>query len=138
MSNTSHPKKIVIVEDNADLAQIYRTKLELIGYTCFIGYNGKVGLYFIQKELPDLVMLDLMVPDISGDQILRKMRSTTWGRDIPVFITSNLDEEEAPKGLRELGISEYLVKANLFGDRLEQLINGLLRPDEQPFTESAE
>ena len=122
------PKKIVIVEDNADLADIYKTRLELQGYVCFIAYNGITGLYFIQKELPDLVLLDLMVPDIAGDQILLRMRSSKWGKDIPVFIVSNLNEADAPAGLRDLGISGYAVKANMADDTIDQIVNSILRP----------
>ena len=128
----SRPKKIVIVEDNMSLADIYKTRLEMIGYTCFVAPNGIVGLYFIQKEQPDLVLLDLMVPDIAGEQILQKMRSSTWGRNIPVFIISNLNEADAPAGLRDLGIAGYAVKANLSNDMIDQIVNGILRPEQQP------
>ena len=124
-------QKIVIVEDNQALAEIYKTRLEAIGYTVFIGYNGITGLYFIQKELPDLVLLDLMVPDIAGDQILLRMRSSVWGKDIPVFIISNLNEADAPQGLRDLGIEGYAVKANLQNDQIDQIVNGILRPTAQ-------
>jgi len=123
------PKRIVIVEDNTDLAQIYKTRLELQGYTCFIGYNGITGLYFIQKEVPDLVLLDLMVPDIAGDQILFKMRASTWGKDIPVFIISNLNEADAPAGLRDYDIEGYAVKANLTDDQIDRIVNAILRPE---------
>lgn len=125
------PKKIVIVEDNSALAEIYKTRLELLGYTCFIGYNGITGLYFIQKEIPDLVLLDLMVPDIAGDQILARMRGSTWGRDIPVVIISNLNEADAPAGLRDLGIVDYVVKANMTDDTIDQIVNRVLRPEVQ-------
>lgn len=124
----AEPQKIVIVEDNQALAEIYKTRLEAIGYTVFLGYNGITGLYFIQKELPDLVLLDLMVPDIAGDQILLRMRSSAWGKDIPVFIISNLNEADAPQGLRDLGIEGYAVKANLQNDQIDQIVNGILRP----------
>ena len=125
-------QKIVIVEDNTALADIYKTRLELLGYTCFIGYNGITGLFFIQKEQPDLVLLDLMVPDIAGDQILQKMRSSTWGKSIKVYIVSNLNESDAPAGLRELGIEGYAIKANLQDNDLDNIVNGILRPTAQP------
>lgn len=127
-------RKIVIVEDNSALAEIYKTRLELLGYTCFIGYNGITGLYFIQKEIPDLVLLDLMVPDIAGDQILARMRGSTWGRDIPVVIISNLNEADAPAGLRDLGIAEYVVKANMTDDTIDQIVNRVLHPEQQAET----
>ena len=121
-------KKIVIVEDNNSLAEIYKTRLEAIGYTCFIAYNGITGLYFIQKEVPDLVLLDLMVPDIAGDQILLRMRSSTWGKNIPVYIISNLNEADAPAGLRDLGIVGYSVKANLSNDDIDKIVDSILKP----------
>src|SRR5258708_607124 len=98
MNDPGSTKKIVIVEDNANLADIYKTRLELLGYTCFVGYNGITALYFIQKEIPDLVLLDLMVPDIPGDQILATMRKSSWGKDIKVLVISNLSEADAPVG----------------------------------------
>ncbi len=128
MQPSTTPKKIVIVEDNTAIADIYKTRLELLGYTVFIGYNGITGLYFIQNEKPDLVLLDLMVPDIAGDEILRKMRASTWGQKIPVYIVSNLSEAEAPPGLRDLGIAGYAVKANLQNDQIDQIVNSILRP----------
>ncbi|HVS58513.1 MAG TPA: response regulator [Candidatus Saccharimonadales bacterium] len=124
-------QKIVIVEDNQALADIYKTRLELLGYTCFIGYNGITGLYFIQKEIPDLVLLDLMVPDIAGDQILQRMRGSTWGQHIKVYIISNLNESDAPTGLRDLGIEGYSIKANLQNDDIDNIVNRILRPSSQ-------
>lgn len=124
-------QKIVIVEDNTALAEIYKTRLELLGYTCFIAYNGITGLYFIQKEIPDLVLLDLMVPDIAGDQILARMRGSTWGKDIQVIIISNLNEADAPAGLRALGITDYVVKANMTDDSIDQIVGRALHPAPQ-------
>lgn len=127
MDESSKSKKIIIVEDNPSLADIYKTRLELIGYTCFVAYNGITGLYFIQQEIPDLVLLDIMVPDIAGDQILETIRRSDWGKNIPVYVISNLNESEAPKGLRQLGIEGYSVKANLSDDQLDEIVNNILR-----------
>ena len=119
-------KTIIIVEDNDSLAEIYKTRLELIGYTVFLAYNGITALYFIQKEKPDLVLLDMMVPDIAGDQILAKMRSSDWGKDIPVYVISNLNESDAPAGLRDYGIAGYSVKSNLANDDIDKIVNNIL------------
>jgi DNA-binding response OmpR family regulator len=120
-------QKIVIVEDNQALAEIYKTRLELLGYTCFIGYNGITGLYFIQTERPDLVLLDLMIPDISGGEVLERMRASDWGKSIKAIIISNLNESEAPANLRQLGIEDYIVKVNMVEDSLDQAVNKVLR-----------
>ncbi len=124
-------QKIVIVEDNVALAEIYKVRLELLGYSCFAAYDGEVALQLIEKELPGLVLLDLMVPKIAGDQILARMRASTWGKDIKVLIISNLNEADAPAGLRDLGIEGYAVKMNLSNDQIDQLVDNILKPADQ-------
>ena len=129
--NFGKSQKIVIVEDNYSLADIYKTRLELLGYRCFAAYDGVEALNIIEKEIPDLVLLDLMVPKIAGDQILERMRKSDWGHNIPVFIISNLNEADAPTGLREMGIEGYAVKANLSNDQLDRLVDSILKPADQ-------
>lgn len=124
-------QKIVIVEDNAALAEIYKVRMELLGYTCFAAYDGREALVLIEKELPNLVLLDLMVPKVAGDQILEIMRNSEWGKHIKVLIISNLSEADAPAGLREQGIEGYAVKANLSDDQLDQLVDQILKPADQ-------
>lgn len=119
--------KIVIVEDNEALAEIYKTRLELIGYICFVAHDGVEAVVLIEKERPSLVLLDLMLPKIAGQQILEIMRASEWGKDIKVFVISNLNESEAPH-IREQGIEGYVVKANLSNDQIDQVVDNILRP----------
>lgn len=123
--------KVVIVEDNAALNDIYKTRLEILGYICFSAYDGQEALTVIEREIPDLVLLDLMVPKVAGDQILATMRANDWGRTIKVLIVSNLNEADAPEGLREQGIAGYAVKANLTNDQLDQFVDNILKPTDQ-------
>lgn len=124
-------KKIVIVEDNKDLADIYKTKLELSNYHVQVAHDGIAALYIIQQEKPDLVLLDLMVPNIAGDQILLRMRTSDWGKDIPVVIISNLNESDAPAGLRQMGISGYIVKADLSLDQFTKMVESMVSSGQQ-------
>jgi CheY-like chemotaxis protein len=120
--------KIVIVEDNEALAEIYKTRLEIIGYKCYVASDGEKALTMIEHERPHLVLLDLMVPKVAGDQILATMRASEWGKDIKVYIISNLNESDAPAGLREHGIEGYSVKANLAYDDIDQVVNSIIGP----------
>jgi DNA-binding response OmpR family regulator len=124
-------QKIVIIEDNVSLAEIYKTRLEALGYQIKVAYDGVAALNIIEHNKPDLVLLDLMVPKIAGDQILETMRKNDWGRDIPVYIISNLNESDAPTGLRNMGIEGYAVKANLSNDQLDRLVDSILMPASQ-------
>ena len=120
--------KIVIVEDDASLADIYKTRLEILGYICFVAHDGIEALTTIERERPSLVLLDLMIPKLSGDQLLGVMRMTDWGKDTKVLVISNLNESDAPTGLRLKGIEGYAVKANLSNDQLDQLVDNILKP----------
>jgi DNA-binding response OmpR family regulator len=124
-------KKILIAEDNASLAEIYSVRLGALGYQCFTAADGEVALEIIERERPDLVLLDLMMPKVAGDEVLRRMRSSDWGKDIRVFIISNLNEQDAPAGLREYGIEGYAVKANLSDDDIDNLVDRILTPPSQ-------
>lgn len=126
--DTESTMKLVIVEDNAALADIYKIRLESIGYKCMVAYDGEAALEIIERERPTLVLLDLMVPKIAGDQILARMRASDWGKDIKVLIISNLNEADAPAGLRAMGISGYVVKINLTNDDLDRMVDQILKP----------
>ncbi len=123
--------KVVIVEDNTSLNDIYKTRLEILGYKCFAAYDGEEALAIIEREAPNLVLLDLMVPKIAGDQILARMRASDWGKSIKVLVISNLNEADAPAGLRAQGIEGYAVKANLTNDQLDRFVDRILKPEGQ-------
>lgn len=124
--------KIVLVEDDQMLAELYKTRLEMAGYTCLVANEGTAGLALIEKELPNLVLLDLMLPNMSGDEILRAMRSSTWGKNIKAIFLTNISESEAPEGIQELGFEQYIIKANLINDQLAEIVRSYLNPNPSP------
>lgn len=128
---TFTPQKIVIAEDNPALAEIYKVRLDAIGYNCFVASDGEMALQLIERERPALVLMDMMMPKVAGDEVLRRMRQTEWGKDIRVYIISNLNEHDAPAGLRDLGIEGYAVKANLTDDDIDRLVDNILMPKDQ-------
>lgn len=121
-------KKIVLVEDDQMLAELYKTRLELAGYICLVANDGTTGLALIEKELPDLVLLDLMLPFMSGDEVLKAMRESTWGKDIKAIFLTNISESEAPEGIQSLGFEQYIIKANLVNDQLAEIVKGYVNP----------
>lgn len=118
--------KIVLVEDDQMLAEIYQTRLELAGFECFVANDGMTGLLLIKEKLPDLALLDLMLPQMSGDEILRQMRASDWGKAIKAIFLTNISESEAPEGLHQLGFERYIVKANLVNDQLAEIVKATL------------
>lgn len=104
--------KIAIIEDDQVIAQMYRMKFEAEGYDVQTAANGKLGVALCKKMRPDVILLDLRMPQMNGDEALRQIRATDWGKHTPVLILTNLGEEEAPKTLAELGVHSYIVKAD--------------------------
>lgn len=105
--------KIAIIEDDAVISQMYRMKFEADGFDVQVADNGKSGLELVESFGPDIVLLDLQMPEMTGDEALKHIRSQPWGAGIPVIILTNLGAEESPKILKELHIHSYIVKAEL-------------------------
>ena len=113
--------KIAIVEDDLAIAQMYRMKFEAEGYHVDIAENGKLGLALCEQMKPDLVLLDLMMPEMNGDEMLEKMRATDWGKSIRVIILTNVGEQEAPDKLKNLQVRAYIVKAEMTPKQVAEL-----------------
>ncbi len=103
--------KIAIIEDDPVISQMYRMKFEADGFDVQLANNGKRGVALIEDFRPDMILLDLQMPEMTGDEVLEKIRKEEWGKDTPVIILTNLGAEEAPSSLKSLGIHSYVVKA---------------------------
>lgn len=105
--------KIAIIEDDPVINQMYRMKFEADGFDVQVANNGKTGIDMVQTFAPDLILLDLQMPEMTGDEALAKIRAQPWGANTPVIILTNTGIEESPKSLKELNIHSYIVKAEL-------------------------
>jgi len=105
--------KVAIIEDDIAISQMYRLKFESDGYEVQTADNGKLGLELIELMKPDIILLDLMMPEMTGDEMLGELRKKPWGEDIKVIILTNMGEEEAPKSLKELNVHSFIVKAEM-------------------------
>jgi two-component system alkaline phosphatase synthesis response regulator PhoP len=105
-------KKIAIIEDDPAISEMYKIKFATSGYDVVTAENGQQGLLLIEKEKPSIVLLDLMMPVMSGDEMLKILRGTPWGKNIKVIILTNIAAEEAAKGLTDYGVSGYILKAH--------------------------
>jgi DNA-binding response OmpR family regulator len=114
--------KVAIVEDDLAIAQMYLMKFENEGYDVEIAENGKMGLELCEKMEPDIVLLDLMMPEMNGDEVLEKMRKSDWGKKIKVVILTNVGEQEAPDSLKDLDVSCYIVKAEMTPHQVVDLV----------------
>lgn len=114
--------KVAIVEDDVAIAQMYRIKFESEGFEVETAENGKLGLEMTEKFKPDIILLDLMMPEMPGDQMLQALRATDWGKDIKVIILTNMGEQEAPPLLKELGVRKFIVKAEMTPRQVAEMV----------------
>ncbi len=114
--------KIAIIEDDQAIAQMYRIKFEAEGYTVENAENGQLGLDLIKSFKPDIVLLDLMMPVMNGDEMLTKLRAEDWGKDVKVIILTNMGESEAPASVKENGVEAFILKANMTPRQVAELV----------------
>jgi DNA-binding response OmpR family regulator len=120
-------KKVMWIEDDPILNDIMMRWLARYGVNIIHATNGTDGLEIMRKELPDILLLDIMLPDIDGFTILERMRSDSDLKDIPVILFSNLShQDDIDKGYK-LGASRYIVKSTVFLENLATEIKNVLR-----------
>lgn len=122
----SSTHKIAVIEDDLPICTMYEYKLKHSGYEVKTAHNGKDGLKLCQEFLPNLILLDLRMPIMTGDEMLEKMRATDWGGDIRVVILTNISKDEAPHGLRFLHVDRYIVKAHHTPAQVVSVIQDIL------------
>ena len=114
--------KIAIIEDDSAISQMYRIKFEAEGFQIETAENGVLGLELIKEMKPDVVLLDLMMPEMNGDEMLEKLRNTSWGKDVRVIILTNMGESEAPPIIKDLNVEAFILKANMTPRQVAELV----------------
>jgi len=115
-------QKVAIIEDDQTISQMYRFKFEAEGYQVETADNGRLGLELAEAMKPDIILLDLMMPEMTGDIMLEKLRATSWGSSIKVIILTNMGEQEIPESVRSLGVEAVILKADMTPRQVAELV----------------
>jgi len=107
MKMNSCSKKILVVDDEEKIVQVVKSYLEHSGFVVYEAYNGKQALQIFKKVAPSLVVLDLMLPDISGEDICKMLRKQS--RVPIIMLTAKVEEEDILRGL-DIGADDYITK----------------------------
>jgi len=103
-------KTILIVDDNEDIITTYRVVLDRMGYGVVVVKDGLEVLDVIEKVKPDLVLLDVVLPGLSGSEICKSIKETAQTRDIPVVAITASVSADTRKRMKEVGADEFLLK----------------------------
>ena len=118
--------KVLLVEDEEFIRDLFKRQLDLSGFATDAFSNGQDGLAAISKNAYDLVLLDIMLPDINGLQILQNIRQNPATKEIAVVLLTNLGQDAVIKQGFELGADGYLVKAAYTPDQIVQEVKNIM------------
>ncbi len=122
----SNKQTVLIVEDEEDIREIYKTKLAKEGYRVVTADSGTGGIISAEKEKPDLILLDIVLPMKEGFSVLADLKKNPETRGIPVIIISNLDQDYEIKMAHDLGAEGYLTKSNVTPGEVAENIKNIL------------
>lgn len=127
MSKIDNAKRVLIVEDNMMLSQLYKTKLLLSGFNASIAENGEIALSTVEKFNPDIILLDIMMPVMTGDEFLEKLRKKEKFADVPVIILTNMNNGAIAEKFEPLNISGFLIKSELTPSQVVDYARDILK-----------
>ena len=122
--------KILLIEDDNLLVEMYKAKFEKAGFEMVTALDGEKGLEAARQEKPDLILLDMVLPQKDGYQVLEELKQDENTKDITVIILSNLGQSAEVKKGKEGGADDYLIKANLTPGQLVEKIEKKLSEEQ--------
>ncbi len=118
--------KILIIEDDSYISDMYRIKLESSGYEVIIAGDGIEGFKALEKQKPNIILLDIVMPKMDGFNVLKMIKNNSNCKNIPVILLTNLGQEENVKRGFELGAVSYIIKAHFTPSEVVEKIKGVL------------
>lgn len=119
--------KILLIEDDPFLLSMYTTKFELENFKVITAEDGAKGLKLALKEMPDIILLDILLPKIDGFEVLKALKSNKKVNCIPVILLTNLSQKDKVEEGLSLGADDYLIKAHFMPsevvDKIKKTIN---------------
>lgn len=124
--NENKKTKILIIEDDSYISDMYRIKLENSGYEVIVASDGIEGFKALEKQKPNVILLDIVMPKMNGFNVLKMIKNDSNYKNIPVILLTNLGQEENVKRGFELGAASYIIKAHFTPSEVVEKIKGVL------------
>ncbi len=120
-------KKILLVEDDVFIRDIYNTKLKQEKFDVIMAEHGIDALKKLENFLPDIVLLDIVMPYMDGMDFLKEFKKEEKWKNIPIIMLSNLSDKERVVDARSLGVNDYLIKSHFTPSEVVEKVNLLLQ-----------
>jgi phosphoserine phosphatase RsbU/P len=121
-------KKVLLVEDDVFVSDVYSTRLSKEGYQVFLKNNGRDAVSWLETNVPDIVLLDIMMPYMDGIEVLKELRQKDSCKDVPVIMLTNLSEKENIREALSLGANDYLIKSHFTPSEIVTKVNVFFEP----------
>ena len=118
--------KVAIIEDDIAIVQMYRTKFETEGYQVQTAGDGAAGLELIEDFEPDIILLDLMMPNMNGLEMLQQLRAKQAGAKAKVVVLTNMGDTETATRVYNMAADDYIVKAEMTPKQVAERVKELL------------
>ena len=119
-------KKILLVEDDPFISEMYTVKFEKSGYACEVASTGKEGLAKAKEWQPHIVLLDILIPEMDGFEVLLALKKDAATRAVPVVMLTNLGQKEDIEKGMSLGAAAYIVKAHFTPQEVLEKVKSVL------------
>ncbi|MCL4387263.1 MAG: response regulator [Patescibacteria group bacterium] len=120
-------KKILLVEDDLQLIDMYQRKFEMEGFEVAIAEDGIKAMEVLKAFNPDIVLLDIMIPQVNGIEVLKQIRGDLATADLIVVMLTNLSSESTAEEIYKYGATEYIVKAEMTPMQVTDKVKELLK-----------
>ncbi|MFA5776230.1 MAG: response regulator [Patescibacteria group bacterium] len=120
-------KHILLVEDDAIVIESIVYTLEKAGYSVEHTVSGKLGVEIALKSRPNLIIADLLLPDMNGAEMIAEIRMNPWGKNAKIIVLTNLDEAQMKIKLSSLNILRYLLKVDNSLAKITEVVNDILK-----------
>jgi DNA-binding response OmpR family regulator len=122
----SEKKKVLLVEDDPFIRDIYQVKFSQEGFEVSMAENGAEALKKMKQSVPDIILLDIIMPYMDGMETLKNIKDNEEWKKIPVIMLTNISEKEKITKSEDYGINEYLIKSHFTPSEVVQKVKTLL------------
>ncbi|MBU0722038.1 response regulator [Patescibacteria group bacterium] len=119
--------KILLVEDDSFLLSMYATKFEMENFKVIMAEDGEKAIRLALKEIPNIILLDIILPEINGLEVLRQLKANSITAEIPVILLTNVSQKDKIEQSLKMGAEDYLIKAHFMPsevvDKIKKVLN---------------
>jgi two-component system alkaline phosphatase synthesis response regulator PhoP len=117
---TQQTKSVLVIDDEESLLNVLSQKFSDEGIIAYVAHNGREGLQVALEKHPDLILLDIMMPEMDGFDVMKHLQEDEWGKTVPVILLTNSSSIDTVAKAVSTGMSEFLVKTDL---RLDEVVD---------------